>query len=92
MAIIKAFQNKYYSMDAQISSNAQNRPGFYNKEEYENYKHKLTSQNTLGVQVVNQATLSQTEPADSSNDKTNTSDTKKCPKKQKVRWAEKLEW
>lgn len=92
MAIIKAFQNKYYSTDAQISNNSQKRPGFYNKEEYENYKHKLTSQNTLGVQVVNQATLSQTEPADSPNDKTNTSNNKKSPKRQKVRWAEKLEW
>lgn len=71
MAIIKAFQNKYYSTNSQISKDTRKRPGFYNKEEYEKYKHKLTSQNTSGVQVVNQATLSQSESVDSPNDKTN---------------------
>lgn len=92
MAIIKAFQNKYYSTNSQTSNDTRKRPGFYNKEEYEKYKHKLTSEHTSGVQVVNQATLSQSESADSPNDKTNSVSNKKPSKKQKVRWAEKLEW
>ena len=92
MAIIKAFQNKYYSNNSQVSDDTRKRPGFYNKDEYEKYKHKLASQNTSGVQVVNQATLSQSDSVDSPDDKTNSITNKKKHKKQKVRWAEKLEW
>lgn len=93
MAIIKAFQNKYYSTNKPTTKVTGKRPGFYNKEEFENYKHSLSQQNTSDVQVINQASISQTQSsADSVDDKHNSAPNKTNSVNSRVRWADELEW
>lgn len=81
MAIIKAFQNKYFSPNNNEAVSFGKRPGFYNREELEIYKQNLPLQSSSGVQVINQVP---------SENKQISAKTKLS--KPKVKWADNLEW
>lgn len=92
MAIIKAFHNKYYSTQTHIAPTNQ-RLGFYSKSEFDNYKHFLTEQTQSGVEVVNQTPIPHMQNLTNQSNSDNFSPKhNKNSTKQKVRWADKLEW
>lgn len=90
MAIIKAFHNSKHlsSFNCQQENAFNARPGFYNKEEYENYKRLIKKKSSEGVEVVTEDLSSEfaNYQQETNLRKNNTSN------KKEVRWANNLVW
>lgn len=90
MAIIKAFHNSkhFSSFGCQQQNTSSTRPGFYNKEEYENYKSFMKEKSNEGVEVVTEDISSEfANYQQETNLRKNNNSNKK-----EVRWANNLVW
>lgn len=91
MAIIKAYHNKRFNRPSNLHS-PDGRLGFYNKDEYDAYKSKLSQVMDTGVEVLNDTSSSSASEVDSPRSMRNNSKDNNGDAKRKVKWADQLEW